>query len=342
MPDLRLSLALQGGGAHGAFTWGVLDRLLEEPGFRPAGLSGASAGALNAVLLAAGWIEGGASAARERLRDFWRRIADDAAHLTLLPLGVGSFALGLTAHLLSPYQLAPNGRHPLGPVLADLVDMAALRKARFPLLIAATSARTGASRVFTAAELSYDAILASATLPQIHHAAIIDGEPFWDGGYTLNPPVLALAAVCTSRELLLVRINRLESDALPRDAGSIRDRVAEVVFGQPLARELELLAEARRKSRLLRLLDAETRRLAATRLHIIDGDSALAPLHPETKVLPGWPLLEQLRDAGRDAAASWLGTGRQPLHDAVPHRRYARPILMADRRKRPPQPAPAG
>jgi NTE family protein len=308
MADLRLGLALQGGGAHGAFTWGVLDRLLDEPGFRPAGLSGTSAGALNAVLLAAGWIEGGAPAARDRLRHFWRRIADEAAHLALLPQGVGAFALGLTAHLLSPYQLAPNGRHPLGPILTDLVDVATLRRARFPLLIAATSARTGASRVFTAPELSHEAILASATLPQIHPAAIIDGEPFWDGGYTLNPPVLALAAASASRELLLVRINRIESDAMPRDAGAIRDRVAEVVFGQPLARELERLAEARRKGRLLRLLDAETRRLAATRLHVIDGDSVLAPLHPETKMLPGWPLLKRLREAGRAAAEAWLAT----------------------------------
>jgi NTE family protein len=309
---LRLALALQGGGAHGAFTWGVLDRLLEEPGFRPAGLSGTSAGALNAAVLAAGWVEGGAAEARSRLSRFWRRIADEAVHLALLPQGVGAFALGLAAHLLSPYQLAPNGRHPLAVILAELVDVSALRRCPFPLLIAATSARSGASRIFSAPELGHDAILASATLPQIHPAAIVDGEPFWDGGYTLNPPILALAATGAARDLLLVRINRLASDSAPRNAGGIRDRVAEIVFGQPLARELERLEEARHKGRLLRMLDARTRRLAATRLHVIDGDSALAALHPETKILPFWPLLAQLCDAGRNAAEAWLASPDSP------------------------------
>ena len=312
LPELRLALALQGGGAHGAFTWGVLDRLLEEDGFTPAGVSGTSAGALNAVMLAAGWIAGGPAEARSCLDRFWRRIADEASHLALLPPGVGAFALGLTAHLLSPYQLAPNGRHPLARILSSMIDTAALRRCPFPLLIAATSARTGMSRVFTAGELTLDIVLASATLPQIHPAAIIDGEPFWDGGYTLNPPILALAAATRCRDLLLVRINRGIADRLPRDAGGIRDRVAEVVFGQPLARELEALAAARRKGRLLRLIDPEARRLAATRLHTVDGAADLAELPPETKVLPYWPVLAKLKAAGRAAAATWMGAVARP------------------------------
>jgi NTE family protein len=325
VPDnpLRVSLALQGGGAHGAFTWGVLDRLLEEPGLEIAAVSGTSAGAVNAVALAWGWCRGGREGARQQLDRLWRSIGR-AGRGT--PFGLGAFsafALDMATHLFSPYQLNPLGIDPLRELLTGLVDFAALRRnCPMPLLVAATQVRTGRCRLFREHELTPEMVLASACLPQIHRAVEIEGELHWDGGFSSNPPVVALAGLGCSRRLLVVRINPAEVGEPPRRAAAIRHRTAQLVFSRPLADELaQLEALQRVASGPLAWLQPRLRRLARLDVQILDGDETLALLDPATKLAPEMRLLDQLRQEGRLAADRWLRRQRDGKGDAWPSTR---------------------
>ncbi len=304
-----LNLALQGGGAHGAFTWGVLDRLLEDERFALEGISGTSAGALNAVVLASGWLAGGAAGARQALATLWREIAALARFSPLRAGGMTQMAADFTAQLLSPYQLNPLALNPMRRIVGELVDLERLRGERtLKLFIAATNLRTGRARIFRSPELSTDVVLASACLPQMHQAVTIEGEAYWDGGFVSNPPLCALVEHCRARDLLLVQINPDAVTLLPRSARDIRNRMAEIVFGRPLAIELEVLAARRRRARSpLGWLSSGGRRFARHRRHVIDGGPVLARLDPASKIDPDWPRLVQLRDLGRGAAEAWLG-----------------------------------
>jgi NTE family protein len=305
-----INLALQGGGAHGAFTWGVLDRLLEDGRFAPEGISGTSAGALNAVVLASGWLEGGPDGARASLGRLWRRIADLARLRPPHAAGLSQMAADLATSLLSPYYLNPFDLNPLRAIVEELVDFERLRAERaVQLFIAATNLRTGRGRVFRNGDLSSKAVLASACLPQLHQAVEIDGEAYWDGAFACNPPLLPLIRDCRARDLVLVQINPLESERVPRTASQIRNRVGEIVFGRPLLEELARLDEAVRRAGPLAWLSSTSRRVARHRLHRIDGSALLAELEPSTKVDPSWLLLEKLARLGRDAADDWLRLG---------------------------------
>jgi NTE family protein len=322
-----LNLALQGGGAHGAFTWGVLDRLLEDGRFAVEGISGTSAGALNAVVFASGWLAGGSAGARQGLETLWREVAALARFSPLRAGGLTQMAADFTAQLLSPYQLNPLGLNPLRRILGQLVDLERLRAERaLKLFIAATNLRTGRPRIFRNTELSTEAILASACLPQMHQAVTIEGEAYWDGGFVSNPPLAAVVEHCRARDLLLVQINPDAVSELPRSARDIRNRVAEIVFGRPLAVELEALAERRRQARSpLRWWRPSARRFARHRPHVIDGGPALAALDPATKIDPDWPRLVQLRDLGRSAAEAWLEERAAPPPPAAAPERPLRP-----------------
>jgi NTE family protein len=302
----RLNLALQGGGAHGAFTWGVLARLLEA-GIRIEGISGASAGALNAVVLAAGWRRGGAAGALAALDELWREIGRLAQLSPLRAGGLTQMAADFAAQYLSPYQLNPLGANPLRALLERLVDFEHLRTPEGPrLFIAATSVATGRARIFRNPELSADAVLASACLPQLHPAITIDGEAYWDGGFSANPPLVALVEGCRARDLVLVQINPTHAARTPRTPGEIRNRIAEITFGRPLAEELERLHRGARPFAPMAWLSARRRRLLRHRLHTIDGSAELSRLDPRTKVDPTWPLLLDLRARGAMAAETWL------------------------------------
>ena len=303
----RLNLALQGGGAHGAFTWGVLVRLLEDDRIRIEGISGASAGALNAIVLASGWLRGGGAGAARALDELWREIGRLAQLSPLRAGGLSQMAADLAAQFLSPYQLNPLGVNPLRPVLERLVDFERLRAMAPPrLFIAATNAVTGRARIFRNAELSVDAALASACLPQLHPAITIDGEPYWDGGFSANPPLIALIEGCRARDVVLVQINSLGAERLPRTPREIRNRIAEIAFGRPLAEELDRLRRGAGSVRPLAWISTRRRRLARHRVHIIDGSAELARLDPRTKVDPTGPLLLELRTRGWLAADAWL------------------------------------
>ncbi|MFI4988430.1 MAG: patatin-like phospholipase family protein, partial [Alphaproteobacteria bacterium] len=259
-PARPLALALQGGGAHGAFTWGVLDRLLEAPGCRIAGISGTSAGALNAAVLAAGYLEGGPAAARERLASLWGRLAGLARFSPLQQTPLETLLLGRASEwsfshtvfeaaqrLLSPYQLNPLGLNPLRDILVELIDFEALRtSSAIRLIIAATNVETGEARLFTNEELSPEVLLASACLPTLYPAVKLDGAYYWDGGFAANPPILPLVEACPVEDIVLVRLSPRFEKGVPTSARGIQSRLSRIAFDSPLKSELAALAWLRR------------------------------------------------------------------------------------------------
>ena len=301
-----LNLALQGGGSHGAFTWGVLDRLLDETDLSIGAISGTSAGAINAVLLACGLNESPA-AAKDRLARFWSAIAanghGDAIAGSLFNAIPGLHrahlaGLDLIGKFLAPAQLNPLGYNPMRDLLRELVDFARLRAAGPALFIAATDAATGRKRIFTREEITLEAVLASACLPQLHQAVEIEGRFYWDGGYVANPPLLPLALEAEAADTLLVQLIPLAELRVPQDHAGIGEGLTRVIFNNPLRQEiatLRMLAEADPKARP-----------ATHRFHLIDATPATQDLPPGSRLSPDRRLIEQLRDAGRAAADAWL------------------------------------
>ncbi|MEX8518473.1 MAG: patatin-like phospholipase family protein [Leptothrix sp. (in: b-proteobacteria)] len=311
----RLSLALQGGGAHGAYTWGVLDALLEADRYQFDAISGTSAGAMNAIVMAQGLMAGGPQGARAALTRFWLSVAGkvpfewfsagDEAEPSLSP---AARVMLQWAQFLSPAQLNPLGLNPLRELLAEQVDFERLRRhSPVQLSIAATQANTGRLRLFGNAELSVDVALASACLPTLHHAVVIDGEPYWDGGYSANPALFPLTEAGRADDVLIVMLSPLVHGPTPVSANEIRTRAVEIAFTSPFLREAQLLGAACAEARqsLLRLGSLE-RRLARLRWHLIDAQDALGHLPTETKLIARKAFLERLCALGRARAQDWL------------------------------------
>jgi NTE family protein len=317
-----VTLALQGGGALGAFSWGVLDRLLDEPRLRIAVASGASAGAMNAAMLVQGLATGGPAEAKRLLEAFWRRVATAAGSPDLdgaewLRVFSGVFcpvaeALRRAAKELPPPPLpAPLGPNPLRGVLDGLLDPSAFGKAGAPaLVVSATRVRTGEARLFWDAEVTADVLLASACLPQLFPPVEIDGETYWDGGYASNPPLRPLIEAGAPADVILVPTAPMERPEAPHGAADIRARAAELAFGTALRQELRSLAVAQR---LLAELPeppppaSGLARLREARLHVIGAEEALRALPGGSALDARWGFLLRLRDLGRDAAERWLG-----------------------------------
>lgn len=321
---MRINLALQGGGALGAITWGVLDRLLEEPDLEFEGLSGASAGAMNAVALAHGWLAGGREGARTCLAAFWDAIGS-AATLVQLPLAdeFGSAALRLAptrfmmgiTRFFSPYQLNPFDINPLRSVVERHFDFERLRRdTTLKLFIGATHVRSGTLRVFTNRELTPDHLLASSCLPTLHHAIEIDGQPYWDGAYAGNPPLYPLLYECTSADVLVVMLQPLHRDGTPRTVDEIRARASEIQFSATFLREMRSLALAQASARRSRLaLGWLERRLRALRFHLIEADDFVRGLDPGKTLTANGTFLRQLMSLGRQRAEGWLASHRGDL-----------------------------
>lgn len=312
---LSLSLALQGGGAHGAYTWGVLDALLESGRFEFDAVSGTSAGAMNALVLADGLARGGAEGAREALATFWDRLASQLPTEWFIDgdpeqpgLAPGLQLMLQWTQFLSPYQLNPLGLNPLADLLGELVDFERLRQPdALRLYIAATRADTGRLRLFRNAELSVDVALASACLPTLHHAVEIDGHPYWDGGYAANPALFPLVHESHAADLLIVMLSLLEHPGLPTQAAAIRTRAVEIAFNATFQREAALLGESCQLAHGSWLaLGPLERRLRRLRLHLIDAQDALGHLGSETKLLAHRPFLLHLKSLGRLRAQRWL------------------------------------
>jgi NTE family protein len=309
-----VDFALQGGGAHGAFTWGVLDRLLEEPWLRIDGISGTSAGAMNAAVLVDGHAKDGADGARAALEKFWRRVSNTAllSPLRRTPLDIllGRWtldhspiflAMDLMTRLFSPYDLSPGGTNPLRNILAETVHFDRLAQASIKLFVTATNVRTGRGRVFRNSEITPNVLLASACLPTLFQAIEIDGEGYWDGGYSGNPTITPLVRECNSQDTILVQINPVERPGLPRSARDILDRLNEVSFNAVLLKELRMS--------LLRQIaqpdNSENAKWAEMRIHRISSN-VMIELGYSSKLNAEWEFLCMLRDEGRRAGDAFL------------------------------------
>ena len=320
--SLLIDLALQGGGAHGAFTWGVLDRLLEEQWLHIDGISGTSAGAMNAAVLAHGYIKNGADGARAGLADFWRKVSCSARfsplQRSLLDVFLGRWtldhspffvAMDIMARVVSPYNINPMGANPLRAILADTVDFGLLSQSPIKLFVTATNVSTGRGRVFRNSEITPDVLLASACLPTMFQAIEIDGEIYWDGGYADNPNMTPLVRECNSRDTILVQINPVERPGTPRSAREVLNRLNEVSFNAVLLKELRMIALLRR---VAHPLDGEGGRWAAMRIHRVASDVML-DLGYSSKLNAEWAFLTMLRDRGRAAADAFLAAHRDDL-----------------------------
>lgn len=320
-----IDLALQGGGSHGAFTWGVLDRLLEEPWLALDGVSGTSAGALNAAVLATGLADGGRARAREALREFWEDVAAAGAcfgsaqggllaPLPLLPgaglaslasLGQNAWAQWMTelSRYASPYQFNPLDINPLRQIVRRHVDIAAVRRGALAVFVNATAVTTGRPRIFRRDDLSHDALLASACLPQLFRAVEIDGVPYWDGGYSGNPALWPLVYETPALDIVLVKIDPLERAGTPDTPLEIQDRINEINFNAGLVGEMRAIAFVQKLHRERRLASAKYKNL---RMHMVADEAAMAALDASSKLDTGLAFLRRLHDSGRAAAAAWL------------------------------------
>lgn len=318
----RVNLALQGGGAHGAFTWGVLDCLLEQGLLDIEGISGTSAGAMNAVAVAHGLMEGGCDGARESLAAFWESVAASAPfRMTSRTSDDGllvSPALTLmmsVTHYFSPYQLNPLELNPLRDIVTRLYDFEKLaRHSPVKLFIATTHANSGHLRLFHTHEISADVLMASACLPALHHSVEIGGEPYWDGGYSANPAIFPLYYHCDSPDLLLVLLTPAILGHKPTTAHEIKTRAMDIAFNANFLREVRSIDEARRYASQSWLPKGRLERsLTRLRFHMISPDERMASLPSTSRMVADRDFLHQLRDFGREQAQHWLQQHQRQL-----------------------------
>ncbi len=312
-----INLALQGGGAHGAFTWGVLDGLLEDGRVAIEAISGTSAGAMNAVVLADGMMKGGRDGARQALSDFWNAVSRWGSWSPLtrslkammtgdwnLDDSVGFLSFDVLSRFVSPYQANPLNVNPLRDLLEAQIDFERVRSCNLiKVFVSATNVRNGRVKVFECEDLSPDAVMASACVPHLFQAVEIDGESYWDGGYMGNPVLFPFAYNSDSKDIVIVQINPLEREKTPTTAREIVNRVNEITFNASLMKELRAI------DFVARLLDEgalDPNRYKRMLIHRIDAETDLKPLNASSKLNAEWAFLSHLHDIGRRAAAEWL------------------------------------
>jgi NTE family protein len=312
----HVDLALQGGGAHGAFTWGVLDRLLEVPEIVAEGICGTSAGAVNAVTLAYGLHTGGPEKAKELLEQLWKKVAqygsflfkpspwDNNLNFGNLYNSPGYLFYNAISQSLSPYQLNPFNYNPLRDILNDLIDFRELQHYNTKkLFVCATNVKTNRARVFHNHEITVDAVLASTCLPMLFQAVEIDGEHYWDGGYMGNPPLTPLIAETQTHDVLLVKINSINIHKLPVNARDISERANEISFNSSLISEMHMVHYRNELIRRGVTLPEQNREIF---VHCISGYSALDHLSYSSKLNTSWEFLQHLKAEGRRIADEWL------------------------------------
>ena len=313
----RINLALQGGGAHGAFTWGVLERLMSDDRLFIDGLSGTSAGAMNAVVFTDGFVRGRQKGAIEALNTFWRLVSDGA----LVPMAMakamapmhqgwnmddtlGFQVFDAVTRLFSPYQLNPLALHPLRDILNEMVDFEGLRRRPdIKLFVAATNVRTCKLKVFRTPEITVDSLLASACLPILFRAIEIEGESYWDGGYLANPPISPLINECISKDVVIVQINPMNRPEAPTMAREILNRINEISFNSSLVREMNGIATV---SRLIEQSPAKQEGFASVNFHLIQAEDAMSELGSSSKFNADWGFLSYLHELGLATADLWL------------------------------------
>lgn len=312
-----IELALQGGGSHGALTWGVLDRLLEESNLQIEGVSGTSAGAMNAVVLADGLESGSRQGARDALQTFWKSVSDagksSPIQRNLWAKITGDWGMESSPNYLlfdhlsrvfSPYEFNPLNLNPLRDLIVDLVDFDAVNRCKaVKVFVTATQVRNGRPKIFTQPNLSADTLMASAALPFLFQAVEVEGEFYWDGGYSGNPALFPLVDECDARDMVLVQINPFERPDVPKTAREIIDRINEITFNSSLIKELRSVTLLRD---LIEAEGLEKERYREMRLHRIHGDEDLQSLKASSKLNAEWEYLCYLRDMGRKRTDVWL------------------------------------
>ena len=327
-PRPRLNLALQGGGSHGALTWGVLDALLEDGQWQLDGVSGTSAGAMNAVALAHGFAQAaqqhkdpeyahlaGCALARESLTRLWEGVGALGSLTWGTPLSAANPLVGMMSQWFSPYQTNPLGINPLRKLLEREVDFSLLCSVRTGVVgpkvfVCATNVRTGRGEIFFGPRLSADAVMASACLPMLFKAVEIEGEAYWDGGYSGNPALHPLIYQTETSDILLVQINPVEHLDVPSSASEIMERMNEVTFNASLLAELRAIEFVRR---LLAEGKLDARRYKSVRMHRIDGGSVLAPFGADSKLRADLAFVRKLFALGRTAGQEWLHAHRKDV-----------------------------
>ncbi|MEO9650574.1 MAG: patatin-like phospholipase family protein [Roseobacter sp.] len=313
----KINLALQGGGSHGAFTWGVLDKILEDGRLEFEAISGTSAGAMNAVVCADGLMNGGNDGAREALEHFWSEMSKTAktSPIQRAPFDVfmGNWTLenspgyhffDAMTRIVSPYQMNPFNMNPLQDLITKVVDFERVRACKqVKLFISATNVETGRVKVFDPDSLTADMVMASACLPMVFQAVEIDGVPYWDGGYMGNPALFPFHTHTDCSDILVVQINPVERSGVPKSAQDIMNRVNEISFNSSLLKELRSIDFVSRLIKEGKLSDKDYR---ATRIHIVENQEALLPLGASSKMNAEWAFLTHLRDLGRKTATNWL------------------------------------
>ncbi|HEX9392689.1 MAG TPA: patatin-like phospholipase family protein [Usitatibacteraceae bacterium] len=317
----RINLALQGGGSHGAFTWGVIDQLLADGRIDIEGISGTSAGSMNAVVYAYGYFSGGPDGARAALERFWKAVSVSAdrysplhaapwERLTKSRSDDNAFAFEafkIITNAFSPYQLNPLNFNPLLNILNEQIDFKALNTCRrTKLFLSATNVHTGKVRVFNTHEVTAQSVMASACLPQLFQAVEIDGEPYWDGGYMGNPALFPLFYETEARDVLIVHINPIERQGTPTTPAEIYNRVNEISFNSSLIKEFRAIAFVQKMHDEGWLKPEFRDKMKYVLIHSLRADKVLADLSIASKFSSDWDFLLELRERGRTAAADWL------------------------------------
>ena len=316
--SLAINLALQGGGAHGAFTWGVLDRLLEEAWLSFDGISGTSSGAMNTLALAQGWIDGGREGARASLTRLWESIARETSLARWAFSGPGGRAaetmlLGLTRYF-TPREINLLDYNPVRNIASELFDFERLRReSPLQIFLAATRVRDGRLKLFDKSSLTLEALLASTCLPQLFAPVEIDGEMYWDGGYAGNPAIEPLLYRCRAADILCVLVQPLERAEPPRSVREIGERVTELGFSTTFLRELDTLWMAKQSLGRTFSLSWIGRRVKHLRLHMIEPGESLDAYSAKTRVHARIEFLRELRDLGRNCAQTWLEANARAL-----------------------------
>jgi NTE family protein len=319
-----VNIALQGGGAHGAFTWGVLDRMFEDDRIWIEAISGTSAGAMNGVVAAQGMYDSGAPGARQALEQFWQAISKAGQNSPIkrspLDMLTGNWSLDMSPgyiwfdllnRLASPYDINPFGINPVRQLLESLVDFEKVRDCKdMQIYISATNVQTGRARVFSRDEITADVVMASACLPFMFHAVEIDGVPYWDGGYMGNPVLFPFIEESPSDDILIVQINPVVREGTPRSAQEIQNRVNEITFNSSLMKELRLIDFICRLLEDGKLQESEYRPM---KVHIIEAGEEMLKLGASSKLNTEWEFLSHLRDIGRNAADRWLDAHYEDL-----------------------------
>lgn len=316
----KINLALQGGGAHGSFAWGILDKLLEDGRLDVEGFCATSAGTMNACAYAYGIKKGGPDMARETLHDFWWNIHqtgqlyNPVKHLPWekqlsanMDNSIAFFFFDTFTRLLSPYQTNPLDLNPLRDVLAKTVDFEELRRCTCPqLFISTTSVKTGKVRVFKNKEITLDVVMASACLPFLFKAVEIDGEDYWDGGYAGNPALFPLFYQTKSRDIMILHINPMFRPETPKTAPEIMNRVNEITFNSSLLKEMRSIAFVKKLLEHDMLRDEHKNDFKDILMHSIRADQAMLEFSVASKFNSNWEFLTMLRDRGRETMAKWL------------------------------------